>query len=120
MNDVGYLDTIYAPSMVPRNKYEHQLRALRVPGGVGTTADYKLHKLRRDALATFFGKRNVLFFERHIVKKIDQLCQLIGRHVSSETPVNLSDVFFAFSSEYVFPRISSTKKEKRKTDTTPY
>lgn len=115
MNDVGYLETVYAPSMVPRNKYEHQLRSLRIPGGVGTTADYKLHKVRRDALATFFSRRNVLFFERHILKKVNQLCQLIERHASSETPVNLSDAFFAFSNEYVSPRISAkeTKKEKK-------
>ncbi|THC89036.1 hypothetical protein EYZ11_011521 [Aspergillus tanneri] len=38
---------IYAPSMTHVDKYNYQLRTLRVPGGVGTTADYYLHKGRR-------------------------------------------------------------------------
>ncbi|KAF7623727.1 hypothetical protein AFLA_007453 [Aspergillus flavus NRRL3357] len=69
INDVGYLDTIYAPSMTRLDKYDYQLRTLRVPGGVGTTADYYLHRIRREALPPFFSKRNVLWLESVITEK---------------------------------------------------
>lgn len=84
------------------DKYDYQLRSLRVPGGVGTTADYSLHKTRRQALTPFFSKRNVLHLESSITEKVEQLCQLIAKHAAEETPVNLSDSFFAFSNEYGF------------------
>ncbi|KAJ5713432.1 cytochrome P450 [Penicillium malachiteum] len=70
-----------------------------MPGGVGTTADYKLHKLRRNSLVPFFSKRNILTLENLIAEKVDQLCGVIETHASTETPVNLSDLFFALSND---------------------
>ncbi|PYH91502.1 cytochrome P450 [Aspergillus ellipticus CBS 707.79] len=99
INDVGYLDTVYAPSMTRRDKYSYQLRGLRVPGGVGTTADYNLHKVRREALTSFFCKRNILYLERVITAKVTQLKHAIATHAANKAPVNLSDVFFAFSND---------------------
>jgi hypothetical protein len=101
VNDVGFLDTVYAPSMHRRDKYQYPLSALRVPGGVGTTASYDVHRKRREALSPFFSRRNVLHLEPLIVSKIEQLCGLIAKHADDKTPVNLSDVLFAFSNEYV-------------------
>lgn len=88
--------------MSRRDKYNYQLRTLRVPGGVGTTAHHDVHKKRREALSTFFTKRNVTHLEPLIVKKVKQLCHLMAKHGNEKTPVNLSDVFFALSNEYVF------------------
>ncbi|KAE8360994.1 cytochrome P450 [Aspergillus caelatus] len=101
MNDVGYLDTIYAPSMTRLDKYDYQLRTLRVPGGVGATADYYLHKIRREALTPFFNKRNVLLLDGVITEKVKQLCDLIAKHATTETPINLSDAFYGFSNDVV-------------------
>ncbi|KAK9423441.1 putative cytochrome p450 protein [Seiridium unicorne] len=101
ISDVGFLDTIYAPSSSSRDKYEYQLRSLRVPGGVGTTPSLDVHRKRREALSPFFSKRNVLFLEPTITEKVQQLCQLLLKHASEQTPVNLSDVFFAFSNDVV-------------------
>ncbi|KAL2818345.1 cytochrome P450 [Aspergillus granulosus] len=101
INDVGFLDTVYAPSMVRRDKYAYQLRSLRVPGGVGTTADYNLHKVRRESLAHFFSKKNILYLEGVITDKVDELKQLIVTHAANKTPINLSDAFFAFSNDVV-------------------
>lgn len=101
INDVGFLDTVYAPSMVRRDKYEYQLRTLRVPGGVGTTASYDVHKKRREALAPYFSKKNVISLEPVIAKKVSQLCQLVRDQSATDQPVNLSDAFFAFSNEFV-------------------
>jgi cytochrome P450 len=100
VNDIGFLDAVYAPSAKRRDKYEYQLRTLRVPGGVGTTASYDVHKKRREALSPFFSKRNVLHMEPLITEKVKQLCQLVEKHAAEKTPVNLSDIFFAFSNEY--------------------
>ncbi|TGO33321.1 hypothetical protein BHYA_0252g00020 [Botrytis hyacinthi] len=101
IQDVGFLDAVYAPSASPRDKYEYQLRTLRIPGGVGTTARYDLHRKRRAALSPFFSKRNVLHLEPLINEKMEQLCQMIEKHVKEETPANLSDLFFAFSNDVV-------------------
>jgi hypothetical protein len=102
VNDVGFLDAVYAPSMSRRDKYSYQLRSLRVPGGIGAALSHDVHKGRREALSIFFGKRNVLRFEPVITEKVEQLCQLIKRHAFESTPVNLSDLFFTFSNEYEF------------------
>ncbi|GAE00276.1 cytochrome P450 [Paecilomyces variotii No. 5] len=98
INDVGFLDTVYSGL---RDKYEYSLRALRVPGGVGTTADAKLHKLRREALVPFFSKRNILSLQHLVTEKVDQLFEVIAKHAGEESHVNLSDLFFAFSSDVV-------------------
>jgi cytochrome P450 len=74
---------------------------LRVPGGIGGTVRHDVHKMRREALSPFFSKRNVLHLEPMIAKKVEQLCRLIGKYAAEGMPVNLSDVFFAFSNEYV-------------------
>ncbi|TGO48155.1 hypothetical protein BCON_0249g00030 [Botryotinia convoluta] len=100
IQDVGFLDTVYAPSASPRDKYEYQLRTLRIPRGVGTTARYDLHRKRRAALSPFFSKRNVLHLEPLINEKVEQLCQMIDKHAREQTPANLSDLLFAFSHEY--------------------
>lgn len=70
-----------------------------MPGGVGATADAKLHKLRREALVPFFSKRNVLSLQHLIAEKVDQLSEIIAKHAIEASQVNLSDLFFAFSNE---------------------
>lgn len=100
VSDAGFLDTVYAPSTSPRDKYEYQLRTLRVPGGVGTTARHDLHKVRREALAPFFSKRNVITLEPLIAGKVKQMVEAIAKHAKDKTPANLSDIFFGFSNEY--------------------
>jgi cytochrome P450 len=101
INDVGFLDSVYASSVSRRDKYSRQLRSLRVPGGIGGTARHDVHKKRREALTPFFSKRNVLHLEPVILKKVDQLCGLMEKHARERTPINLSDAFFAFSNECV-------------------
>ncbi len=59
-----------------------------------------MHKGRRDALSPFFSKRNVLYLEPLITQKVEQLCQVIKNHAVEKTPVNLSDMLFAFCNEY--------------------
>ncbi|KAJ5671894.1 Cytochrome P450 [Penicillium longicatenatum] len=79
INDVGFLDTVYT----------------------GTTADAKLHKLRREALVPFFSKRNVLSLEHLVTEKVEQLSEIIAKHAREASQANLSDLFFAFSNDVV-------------------
>ena len=99
INDVNFLDTVYAPSSARRDKYEYQLRALRTPRAVGTTSDYHLHKKRREALSPVFAKKHVISLEPLIKSKVDQLCQFVEEFAMKGSPANLSDAFFAFSTE---------------------
>ncbi|TGO54960.1 hypothetical protein BCON_0099g00200 [Botryotinia convoluta] len=85
VNDFGVLDTIYAPPSSRRDKYARNLKQLRVPGSVGSTVSFDVHKKRREALVPFFSKRN--------------LCDVISSHAVDKSPLNLSDVLFAFSNE---------------------
>jgi cytochrome P450 len=85
--------------MTRTDKYEYQLRSLRVPGGIGASVSHDVHRKRREALAPFFSKRNVIHLEPLITQKVNQLCQVISRHATNQTTINLSDVFFAFSNE---------------------
>lgn len=100
INDVGFLDTVYAPPMSRRDKYEYQLRTLRVPGSVTAAAPYEVHKKRRETLTQYFSKRNVIQLEPLVAEKVKELCQLISNHARAETPINLSDALFAFANEY--------------------
>jgi hypothetical protein len=86
--------------MTRRDKYYYQLRSLRIPGAIGATVSHDLHRKRRDAISPFFSKRNVLYLEPVITQKVEQLCQLINKHAVEKTPINLSDILYAFCNEY--------------------
>ncbi|KAL4792785.1 cytochrome P450 [Aspergillus venezuelensis] len=101
VNDVGLLDQIYTPAMVPRDKCAYQLRSLRLPGGVGTTADYHLHKVRREGLTPFSSKKSIMQLEGIITEKVEQLKDVIMAHKSNGKVVNLSDLFLAFANDVV-------------------
>jgi hypothetical protein len=101
ISDPGFLDTIYASTSSRRHKYSYQLSTLRVPGSGGGTPHHDVHKKRRDSLSPFFSKRNVMALEPVITEKVEQLCQVISDHAERRTVLNLSDVFFGFSNEYV-------------------
>lgn len=77
--------------MTRRDKYEYQLRTLRIPGSTGATVLHEVHKKRREALEPFFSRRNVMYLEPLIPEKVKQLSELIMKHASEKTPINLSD-----------------------------
>ena len=99
MNDVDFLDEIYAPSFRRRDKYAHQTRTLPVPLSVGVSIQHDLHRKRREALNPFFSKRSVQSLGPMISAKVDLLCKLFDDHLNSRIPINLSDVYLAFANE---------------------
>ena len=61
--------------------------------------NHELHRKRREALNPFFSKRSVLPLGSMISGKVDLLCGSFEQHARDGTPINLSDVYFAFANE---------------------
>lgn len=99
VNDVEFLDDIYASSFRRRDKYAYQTRTLPVPLSVGGTIQHDLHRKRREALNPFFSKKSVQSLGPMISAKVDLLCKRLEDHINSHNPINLSDVYFAFANE---------------------
>ena len=97
VNDVDFLDDIYAPSFRRQEKYAYQIRTLPVPLSVGGTIQHDLHRKRREALNPFFSKKSVQSLEPMIAKKTKLLRARIDEHFASRNPLSLSDVYFAFA-----------------------
>jgi len=101
INDVGFLDTLYAGSLVRRDKDSHQTRTLPVPLSLGATNDHDTHRKRRAALIPFLNKKSVISLESMVNDKVERLCHLIQTHVDSQTPIDLTDAYYAFANEFV-------------------
>lgn len=99
VNDVEFLDDIYAASYRRREKYAYQTRTLPVPLSVGGSIDHDLHRKRREALNPSFSKKSVQSLGPMISRKVDLLGKRLEDHLNSQTPINLSDVYFAFANE---------------------
>lgn len=99
VNDIKFLDEIYAPSFRRREKYEFQTRALKLSMSVGGTINHDLHRKRREALNPFFSRRSVTTMESMVAQKVQQLHQRLEVHMKQQTSINLSDVYFAFAME---------------------
>ncbi|MCJ1313306.1 hypothetical protein MMC25_006983 [Agyrium rufum] len=104
INDVNFLDEIYAPSSWNREKYSFQTRTFKVSLSIGGTLENNLHRRRREALNPFFSKRSVIALEMLIKQKVTQLCDIVQQHAKDDCPLNLSDIYFAFANEYVVVR----------------
>ena len=99
VNDLSFLDTIYAPGTHRRNKEE--ARNLDVGLSVGGTADHDLHKKRREALNPFFSKKSVVKLGPMIAEKVQELCRRLEECMRQQTPINLSDAYYAFAIDIV-------------------
>ncbi len=99
INDVDFLDDIYAPSFRRRDKYAYQTRTLPVPLSLGGTVQHDLHRKRREAVDPFFSKKSVQDLIPMIAAKITLLCKQFDDHLKKRNPVSLSDLYFAFANE---------------------
>ncbi|KAK5130696.1 hypothetical protein LTR08_001726 [Meristemomyces frigidus] len=95
VSDPEFLDTIYAM----RNRNHPFRSGLMVDQSVGGAEDFNHHKLRREAMNPFFSVKAVLDLEPRLTHKRDKITAILDRAVKSKLPLNLSDVFFAFSND---------------------
>ena len=82
---------------------------------VSGTLGHDLHRLRRNALSSFFSKASITRLEPLIVRNVQLLCSQIEQYESSSRPVPLSMAFsclstdiaaeYAFSTSYNFLQV---------------
>ncbi len=99
VKDVDFLDEIYPSGFRRREKYLFQARTLKVPLSVGGSVNHDIHRKRREALNPFFNKRSVAALGGMMSEKVKLLYGSFQRHAKDGTPINLSDVYFAFANE---------------------
>lgn len=99
VQDPDFLDEICAPSFRRRDKYAFQTRTLKLPMSVGGSTNHELHRKRREALNPFFSKRSVVALGPMISQKVSLLCETFEQHARNGTPINLSNLYYAFAQE---------------------
>ena len=99
INDLKFLDEIYAPSSRKRNKDPVQMKTLPVPLTMAGSCEHDVHRTRREALIPYFTRKSVVEIEPDIHAKVQQLDQLLERYSVRQTPLNLSDVLYGFATE---------------------
>ena len=95
ISDVGYLEEIYRK----KDRRTPPNISLLVPQSVGAANDLETHKVRRDALNPFFVQRRILDLEPLLRAKARLLGAAFKEAKLFGNPINLSDVYFAYSNE---------------------
>ncbi|RAH57400.1 cytochrome P450 [Aspergillus piperis CBS 112811] len=88
--DPDFYNVIYASLPQKRDKYEKFTKSPDCNNATGFTVEHAHHRMRRDALAPFFSKRNTLGLEDSIKACVDQLCANIARAHAAQEPFNLT------------------------------
>ena len=100
IDDLQFLDTIYAPGQgAKRHKDASKQKGLGINTSIGGAIDHDLHRNRRESLNPFFSKASVMRLEPQLLEKIDQLREAFEDATKSKKPLNLADLYYAFSSE---------------------
>lgn len=63
----------------------------------GFTVEHDLHRLRREAIAPFFSKRNTTILEPDIKAKIEKFCCRLEEYADEKRSVNLTVACLAFT-----------------------
>ena len=61
--------------------------------------NHELHRKEREALNPFFSSRSVLALGSMISEKVSPLRASFNKHAGNGTPINPSDVYYAFTHE---------------------
>lgn len=75
------------------------MRTLKLPGAIGATSKWELHRKRREALNPSFSKKKIVDFEPIIRDKTLKLCEVVEKHSKDKTAINISDLYFGFANE---------------------
>lgn len=107
--DPDFLGEIY--NARKRNKPPEP--SLDIAGSVAGTDGWELHKVRRQAMTSFFNPRAVRELEPLLVRKRDRLVEVIEKHRGRV--LNVSDLYFAYCwdliQEYAFAFDSNVLRE---------
>lgn len=96
-----FYDTIYASTPHRRHKYKFWAKSPEADHATGFTESHDVHKMRRDAFAPFFSKRNTTILEPEINMKVEKFCQRLDQYVLEKRPVNLTVALLAFTMDVI-------------------
>lgn len=88
--DPEFYNTIYASLPSQRDKYEKFTRSPDCNNATGFTVGHAHHRIRREALAPFFSKRNTLALEKNIRACVDNLFENMRKYKEAKKPFNLT------------------------------
>ncbi|KAK3671058.1 hypothetical protein LTR78_009019 [Recurvomyces mirabilis] len=95
ISDPDFLSTIYAT----RDRNSIVGGGIMQDQSVHLANDYHLHKMRREALNPFFSTKAVSDMEPKLANKAAQLRSVVQGYRASQQPLNVSDMFFAYSND---------------------
>lgn len=75
IRDPEYFNTVYAGGSARRHRWERANTANGSPGSMASTGPHDLHRIRRNALNSYFSKASVLRLEERIQSHVGMLCQ---------------------------------------------
>ena len=100
IDDPDYYETIYAPGAF--SKWKWLENRFNIPLSTFSTADHKLHKPRRAALAPFFTTRKMHGHGPLIQSLVDKMCDRFKQEYAGQSkPVVLNDVYGALSGDVI-------------------
>ena len=97
ISDLNFLDTIYSS----KERNDPSPNGLLVEKSVGGAQNYRLHKMRREALNPYFSQRTVLGLEPLLRQKTDFLRGRLDQASRNGCVLNMSDAYFAFTNDVV-------------------
>ena len=100
IDDPDYYETIYAPGSF--SKWKRLENRFNLPQSTFSTADHKLHRPRRAALAPFFTTRKIQSHGPFIQSLVDKICDRFEQEYSGKgKPIVLNDVYGALSGDVI-------------------
>ena len=100
IDDPDYYETIYAPGSF--SKWKVLENRFNMPQSTFSTADHKLHRPRRAALAPFFTVRKMQAHGPFVQSLVDKVCDRFEQeYLGKEKPVVLNDVYGALSGDII-------------------
>ncbi|KAK6597436.1 benzoate 4-monooxygenase cytochrome p450 [Botrytis cinerea] len=101
INDVDYYDELYAGNTRRREKYPWFVNAGGSPGSSFETIGHDLHRLRRNAVNSFFSKRSIVATEPLIKSKLSLLSDVFQSHCAEAKPINLRVAFSSLTLDVI-------------------
>ncbi len=101
IDDVEYYETIYAPS-APYSKLKFFENRFNMPTATFSTADYQLHKPRRQAVAPFFSTSRIQGHAPFMQQLVDRIShRLETEYKGKNKPLVLNDVYGCLSGDII-------------------
>ncbi|KAL8698773.1 MAG: hypothetical protein Q9201_006387 [Fulgogasparrea decipioides] len=108
INDLAYTEIHFSTSTtIDHHKYKPHQNQFGMPQSTFNTIESGLHRVRRNAIAPFFSKRNVFNLEPMVRAKVEKVCSRLEEYRRSNSVMDLRLLFGCMTTdiitEYAFP-----------------